>query len=73
MAHAIPAATAFGIKPELSLYDHSKTAATPATALHCTLALATRKWQGNGRETVAAVREGWAESKILLVQLEGSA
>ena len=31
--HAIPAATAFGIKPEVSLYDHSKTTAALATAL----------------------------------------
>ena len=31
--HAIPAATAFGTKPEVSLYDHSKTTAALATAL----------------------------------------
>ena len=31
--HAIPAATAFGVKPEVSLYDHSKTTAALATAL----------------------------------------
>jgi len=31
--HAIPSATAFGIKPEVSLYDHSKTTAALATAL----------------------------------------
>jgi len=30
---AIPAATAFGTKPEVSLYDHSKTTAALATAL----------------------------------------
>ena len=31
--HAIPSATAFGTKPEVSLYDHSKTTAALATAL----------------------------------------
>ncbi|MBK9444456.1 MAG: type III-A CRISPR-associated protein Cas10/Csm1 [Comamonadaceae bacterium] len=31
--HAIPSATAFGAKPEVSLYDHSKTTAALATAL----------------------------------------
>ncbi|MBK7562912.1 MAG: type III-A CRISPR-associated protein Cas10/Csm1 [Propionivibrio sp.] len=61
MTHAIPAATAFGIKPEVSLYDHSKAAAALATALW--------RWHyEKGKETVAAVREGWAENKILLVQ-----
>jgi CRISPR-associated protein Csm1 len=61
MTHAIPAATAFDIKPEVSLYDHSKAAAALATALW--------RWHyEKGKETVAAVREGWAENKILLVQ-----
>ena len=31
--HAIPSATAFGVKPDVSLYDHSKTTAALATAL----------------------------------------
>lgn len=31
--HAIPAATAFGVKPEVSLYDHSKAVAALAVAL----------------------------------------
>ena len=61
MTHAIPAATAFGVKPEVSLYDHSKAAAALATALW--------RWHDeNDLCTVAAVREGWAEEKILLVQ-----
>lgn len=61
MTHAIPAATAFGFKPEVSLYDHSKAAAALATALW--------RWHHeNNRETVTAVREGWDEKKILLVQ-----
>jgi CRISPR-associated protein Csm1 len=31
--HAIPSATAFGVRPEVSLYDHSRTAAALAAAL----------------------------------------
>ena len=58
---AIPAATAFGVKPEVSLYDHSKATAALATALW--------RWHHeNGTETIAAVREGWNEPKFLLVQ-----
>lgn len=58
---AIPAATAFDVKPEVSLYDHSKATAALATALW--------RWHNeNGKELVAAVREGWNEPKFLLVQ-----
>jgi CRISPR-associated protein Csm1 len=32
-AHAIPSATAFGVKPEVSLYDHSRTTAALGAAL----------------------------------------
>ncbi|MBL8425625.1 MAG: type III-A CRISPR-associated protein Cas10/Csm1 [Candidatus Accumulibacter phosphatis] len=61
MTHAIPSATAFGIKPEVSLYDHSKATAALATALW--------RWHHEqGSEDVRAVREGWGEEKILLVQ-----
>lgn len=61
ISSAIPAATAFGIKPEVSLYDHSKATAALATALW--------RWHSDsGTETVAALRGGWAESKFLLVQ-----
>ena len=61
MTNAIPAATAFGVKPEVSLYDHSKATAALATALW--------RWHHEtNQETVAAVREGWAEDKVLLVQ-----
>lgn len=31
--HAVPAATAFGVRPEVSLYDHSRTAAALAASL----------------------------------------
>ena len=61
ISSAIPAATAFGIKPEVSLYDHSKAAAALATSLW--------RWHNeSGSESVAAVREGWNEPKFLLVQ-----
>ena len=61
MTHAIPAATAFGVKPEVSLYDHSKAAAALATALW--------RWHHeNGTESVSALREGWNGQKFLLVQ-----
>lgn len=61
VTHAIPAATAFGVKPEVSLYDHSKATAALATALW--------RWHHEtGSETVAAVREGWNDDKFLLVQ-----
>jgi len=63
---AIPAATAFGTKPEVSLYDHSKT----------TAALATSLWRWHEAEqrtdTSAAVklkdRSDWSTQKLLLVQ-----
>ncbi len=61
IAHAIPSATAFGVKPEVSLYDHSKTTAALATALW--------RWHHEtGRESAQALREGWGEQKFLLVQ-----
>ena len=61
ISSAIPAATAFGIKPEVSLYDHSKAAASLATALW--------RWhEEKGAQTVASVRGGWDEEKVLLVQ-----
>lgn len=64
--HAIPSATAFGIKPEVSLYDHSKTTAALATALW--------RWheahQHTGANAAAALktRADWDEKKFLLVQ-----
>ncbi|HLA36395.1 MAG TPA: type III-A CRISPR-associated protein Cas10/Csm1 [Rhodocyclaceae bacterium] len=61
IAHAIPAATAFGVKPEVSLYDHSKATAALATALW--------RWHHEtGNETVDAVQQGWDEKKFLLIQ-----
>jgi len=64
--HAIPAATAFGTKPEVSLYDHSKTTAALATALW--------RWheaQGKTDSTAAASlkdRSDWGVDKLLLIQ-----
>ena len=64
--HAIPAATAFGIKPEVSLYDHSKTTAALATALW--------RWHHeNGQTSESAVqgladRSDWGLDKFLLIQ-----
>ena len=65
-AAAIPSATAFNVKPDVSLYDHSKAVAALAVAL----------WryhhdQGHDPETVRralAERADWNEKKFLLVQ-----
>lgn len=64
--HAIPSATAFGIRPDVSLYDHSKAAAALAVALW--------RWhEAQGKDNAAAVpdlrdRRDWDENKLLLVQ-----
>ena len=64
--HAIPAATAFGVKPDVSLYDHSKTTAALATALW--------RWHHEHGKTDAQAaaplkhRQDWDEDKFLLVQ-----
>lgn len=63
---AIPAATAFGTKPEVSLYDHSKTTAALATALW--------RWHEAEQQTNAAAasrlkdRSDWNTQKFLLIQ-----
>ena len=64
--HAIPAATAFGTKPEVSLYDHSKTTAALATALW--------RWHEAESQTDAHAaarlkdRSDWGVDKLLLIQ-----
>ncbi|MCM8611166.1 type III-A CRISPR-associated protein Cas10/Csm1 [Accumulibacter sp.] len=59
--HAIPSATAFGVKPEVSLYDHSKATAALATALW--------RWhRDEDRCDPRTLREGWSDEKFLLVQ-----
>ncbi len=63
--HAIPSATAFNAKPDVSLYDHSKTVAALAVAL----------WRyhaerGDSETALSAMRcyADWDEPKFLLVQ-----
>ncbi len=64
--HAIPAATAFGVKPEVSLYDHSKSTAALATALW--------RWHhengqtGQAATAALADRSDWNQDKFLLIQ-----
>jgi CRISPR-associated protein Csm1 len=64
--HAIPAATAFNVRPEVSLYDHSRTAAALAAALW--------RWHAANERTDDAAagalkaRTDFNEAKLLLVQ-----
>ena len=64
---AIPSATAFNIRPDVSLYDHSRVTAALATAL----------WRyhhergENSQDTAKALKdqqESWQEQKFLLIQ-----
>lgn len=63
---AIPSATAFNVKPDVSLYDHSKATAALAAALW--------RWhqeeEQTGEEAVKALKErsDWDEQKFLLIQ-----
>ena len=63
---AIPAATAFGTKPEVSLYDHSKTTAALATALW--------RWhEAEGKTNIDAAkalkeRSDFSVQKFILIQ-----
>ncbi len=66
-AGSIPSATAFGVKPEVSLYDHSKTTAALATALW--------RWHEENQQTgqdqavkLADRFASWDEQKFLLIQ-----
>lgn len=64
--HGIPSATAFGVKPEVSLYDHSKTTAALAVALW--------RWHEENNQISAEAamhlkeRTDWEEQKFLLIQ-----
>ncbi len=65
--HAIPAATAFNVKPDVSLYDHSKTTAALAVALW--------RWHLDqqtdndlGRVAMRERGEDWEAQKFLLIQ-----
>lgn len=65
--HAIPSATAFNIRPDVSLYDHSRVAAALATALW-------RYHHDRGETGKAAAealkdqRQSWQDKKFLLIQ-----
>lgn len=65
-SQAIPSATAFGVKPDVSLYDHSKTTAALATALW--------RWHTAENRTDAdsavalSERADWDVNKLLLIQ-----
>lgn len=64
--HAIPAATAFNVRPEVSLYDHSRTSAALAVALW--------RWHESSGQVGAdaairmKARADFAEQKFLLIQ-----
>lgn len=64
--HAIPAATAFNVKPEVSLYDHSRTTAAIAAALW--------RWHDAAGQTDSnaasrlRARSDYGEQKLLLIQ-----
>ena len=64
--HAIPSATAFGVRPEVSLYDHSRTTAALAVALW--------RWHAAHAQTDQAAaqrlrtRADFATEKFLLIQ-----
>lgn len=66
--HSIPAATAFGVIPDVSLYDHSRTTAALATALW--------RYHHEREDNPATVRTlladrnrpDWSDQKLLLVQ-----
>jgi CRISPR-associated protein Csm1 len=64
--HSIPSATAFGAKPDVSLYDHSKAVAALAVALW-------RYHEGEQDNKVEATkamasRSDWGKPKLLLIQ-----
>ena len=64
--HAIPSATAGQVRPEVSLYDHSRTTAALAVALwryHSDLA-------HDDRQIIQGLqyRDDWEEDKLLLIQ-----
>jgi CRISPR-associated protein Csm1 len=65
-SHAIPSATAGNVRPDVSLYDHSKTTAALATALwryhH------ERNETGDLAVKRIAERDDWEQPKFLLIQ-----
>ena len=64
---AIPSATAFNIRPDVSLYDHSRVAAALATALwrfHHELG----RTDDDAAKDLKDQQESWKENKFLLIQ-----
>ena len=64
---AIPSATAFNIRPDVSLYDHSRVAAALATALwryHYELG----RTNDEAAKDLKDQQESWTEDKFLLIQ-----
>jgi CRISPR-associated protein Csm1 len=64
---AIPSATAFNIRPDVSLYDHSRVAAALATALwryHYELG----RTDDEAAKSLKDQQESWTEDKFLLIQ-----
>ncbi len=75
--HAIPAATAFNVKPEVSLYDHSKAVAALAVALwrwhhdrneNETAGERLRAMWDRERQSSDDARVAWETKKFLLLQ-----
>lgn len=64
--HSIPSATAFGVKPDVSLYDHSKAVTALATALW-RYDYETEVDQTQAIEQMRS-RANWDEEKLLLIQ-----
>jgi len=65
--HAIPSATAFNVRPDVSLYDHSRVAAALATALW-RFHHEKNQTDDNARKQLSDQAESWREKKFLLVQ-----
>lgn len=57
---AIPSATAFKVRPDVSLYDHSRVAAALATAI----------WRYHHETATTTIEDvqNWSEEKLLLIQ-----
>lgn len=65
--HAIPSATAFNVRPDVSLYDHSRVTAALATALW-RFHHEKNQIDDNARKQLSNQAESWQEKKFLLIQ-----
>jgi CRISPR-associated protein Csm1 len=66
--HAIPAATAFNVRPEVSLYDHSRTAAALAAALWRYHHESGDTGEDARKRLADRGRSDWDVEKLLLIQ-----